>query len=377
MKHIVICLALLGSAPAFATDFLSQLRFLAEIDTETGKANGISTTQNWIASQLRELSFEVTIDNNGLLVAERKGTSPKIVTLLTHVDTVLAAKPLAVEGKVVKGSGVIDAKGGVLVAIEGLRRYLKDRNSAFGLRFVSSSSEEIGSPKLIESFRSLSKSTWLVLGFEPALDSGSIVTSRRGNRWYKITVTGKESHAGRAHREGINACRELAIKLEKLSKLTDYGRDVTVSIGHFEGGKDKYNVVCGHAEAKVDIRFSTIKESARMKTEVERILRTADIKGSTTTFEVVDDLPPFSATKESKKVADLYLKGAASIEGRPIEATNSGGGADSNFFARDGLMILDGLGPYGGRMHTEDEFLHLPSMESRSEALARFLRVLN
>ena len=123
-----------------------------------------------------------------------------------------------------------------------------------GIRLICSPTEEIGSPGFQEFFKKQSATSEIVLGFEPSLEDGSIVESRRGNRWYHIHVHGKEGHAGRDHKHGVNAAHELAFKMVQLHQLTDYNRNLTVSVGQISGGT-KYNVICGNAEAKVDVRF--------------------------------------------------------------------------------------------------------------------------
>lgn len=197
--------------------------------------------------------------------------------LFVHADTVFDAKSpfqhftLNQDGTSAKGPGIIDDKGGIVVALEGLRRFLSEDDTKYKFRFISSPSEETGSTNVLEKYNSFAGDTWLVLGFEPSLENGSIVESRRGNRWYHIKVHGKEAHSGRAHKDGVNACHELATKITRISALTNYKKDVTVSIGHMNGGQEKYNIVCGQAEAKIDTRFSTPMDRTELISKIDRI----------------------------------------------------------------------------------------------------------
>ena len=65
------------------------------------------------------------------------------------------------------------------------------------------------------------------------------------------------------------------------------------------------------------------------------------------------------------------------VEGKPIKAAQSGGTADCNYMSREGLPIIDGLGAIGGGMHTPFEYLHIRSLETRSESLNRFLQLVS
>lgn len=331
---------------------------------------------------LKSLRFEVTINENLFLMGNRKGNSTKTVIFIVHADTVFDPSSsfqkftVSEDKNIAKGPGVVDDKGGIIVAIEGLKRFLRERKPSFNIVFLSSPSEEIGSPGLIETFRGLGEKAWMVLGFESALENGSIIESRRGDRWYKIQVTGKEAHAGRAHKNGINACQALSNILSSVSKLTNYKKDVTVSIGRMEGGKDKYNIVCGEAAAKIDTRFTTLPDGMNLHKDIEKILSDSKVAGAKTRYEIEDDCPPFSSTKNTKPFIKKYLSILQEIEGRKILAENSGGTADSNYFSKEGAIIIDGLGPVGGKMHTNEEFVILSTLETRAKALNVFLKSL-
>lgn len=223
---------------------------------------------------------------------------------------------------------------------------------------------------------------FLVLGFEPSLDDGSLIESRRGNRWYKIEVKGREAHAGRAHAHGVNAAHELVQKLDLLQKLTDYGRDTTVSIASIRTPNDRYNIVCGEAEAKIDSRFGDFDESKRVHGQIVQILEKSLVSSpedgakAETSFTVEDDCPPVSPKGEAKLLISDYLNIVQKLEKRTIRSSRSNGSADCNYMNREGLIIIDGLGPTGGGLHSPDEFLQIESLETRSQALAEFLEKL-
>lgn len=375
----LLCLSPWVSASENSQDLLKKW---VEMNSGSANQDGVLKIQSELATELKKLGFEVNLDPHYLLIATYTGLSAKTVTLIAHTDTVFEPSSpfqkwkLSEDGKQASGPGVIDDKGGVVVVLEGLKRFLAQGKPKFTIRVVSSPTEETGSLHALVTFRKLAKDSWLVLGFEPALDDGSIIESRRGNRWYHIKVSGKEAHAGRAHKDGINACNALANQLSAISKLTDYRKDVTVSIGHIEGGKDKFNIVCGNAEAKVDVRFSDSASRERVHKKILAILNQETVKGAVTTFELADDTPPFAKTPQAQRYLTKYLSIISRIEGKKVESKKSGGAADSNHFSREGAIIIDGLGAVGGKMHTPDEFLNLESLESRSEALKQFLAEL-
>lgn len=367
------------------------LRELVAIDSGTENVRGVNLVHERVARELKALGFAVELKSNDaadaakLLVATLKGESPRFVTLIAHADTVFEASSgftgwrVSADGKTATGPGVGDDKGGIVVALSGLKRYLADgKKPKFSLRFVSSPSEETGSAGFLDLFRGYAKDSAAVLSFEPALSDGSLVSGRRGNRWYDIRIVGKEAHAGRSHKDGVNACHELAIKLDRLQKLTDYARDVTVSIGHVSGGQDKYNIVCGEARAKVDTRFASAENGRRLHADFVKILETAFVSSAAgetakTEYRLADDSPAFSENAASKPFLERYAKIVSAIEARLIVAKPSGASADTNYMSVTGVAIVDGLGPIAADLHTQNESVDLASLRTRALALEKFL----
>jgi len=378
-----------------ASDSNELLKKLVEISSGSNDVAGVTQVQKLFSEELKNINFQTelipsTAGKLGrLLIATLKGKSSQYVTFIVHADTVFekfsgfTTFQISADGKTAKGPGVIDDKGGMIVLLSGLKEYLSQNpNPQYSLRIISSPGEEVGTPEFLPLFKKYSSDSTLVLGFEPCLDDGAIIEGRRGNRWYNLKVVGREAHAGRAHKDGVNACWELSKKLDALSKLTDYSKDLTVSIGHIEGGKDKYNIVCGEASAKIDVRFSTLQARDKFHKKFEQIVNhssvqsASDKKPTSASFEITDETEPFSANPESldkiKTIKSLIEK----HEGRKVLSQKSGGAADTNNLSRPGLAIIDGLGACGGKMHTQDEYIELSSINSRAKVLSEFLEKL-
>jgi glutamate carboxypeptidase len=48
--------------------------------------------------------------------------------------------------------------------------------------------------------------------------------------------------------------------------------------------------------------------------------------------------------------------------GQEMKLIATGGGSDGNFTSALGIPTIDGMGPRGGRAHSEDEFLDIESI---------------
>lgn len=381
MKKFLI-LFLLFSSYSFASREIDRLTEIVNINSGTGNLKGVLAVQNKIKPWFEAIGFKVTLVENPegekvsapLLLAELKGEKAETITFVMHADTVFELtspfQKITMKNEfIMNGPGTMDDKGGIVVVLKALEDYLsKVKTSKYSLRILVSPNEEVGSIGWWKSFHQYSEASWLVLGLEPGHDDYGIVQGRKGNIWYEINVTGKESHAGRDHAIGINACQILAKKMIEIEKLTNYKKSITTSVGRIEGGQDKYNIVCGWAKAKVDIRVPDLESYKSVIAKMQKILKHPQI-----TFTITDETPAFNVNKISRPVITQYLKAIEKVEGRKVISHVSGGVGDVNHFSREGVIIMDGLGPVGGNAHTEQEYLDLRTIETRSQVLTQFL----
>ncbi len=375
------------SAPGETTLSAALLKELVSISSGTADTAGVDHVQERVAEEFKKIGFQTELIKNPdpkitsgkLLVATRKGESNRFITLVGHADTVFQTlNPFQVDetGKIAHGSGVSDNKGGLVVALNALRSMPATQHS---IRVMVSPAEETGTHGFHEMMKGFTQDSDLLIGLEPAVDSGNIVTSRKGAHWYYVKIKGKEAHAGVHHDDGVNACDELSLKIAKIRLLTDYKSGNTVSVGHIEGGKDKFNIVCGWAEAKIDVRFSNKKSGDALIKKIEKILNTPlvhSVKGnepSVTTFTIEEDQVPLTSTPKTAGLLQEYFKIIERIEHRKIQGEASGGAADLNTMTDGKISVVDGLGPIGGFVHTANEQVKLESLKTRAQALQEFL----
>ncbi|CAN5640059.1 M20 family metallopeptidase [soil metagenome] len=382
------------------------LKSLVNSSSPTMRQDEVKRTHVLLATALQELGFTINWlkDPSGktedLLLAEKPGSKTQLdpnafITCVSHIDTVLAPQETGdyrreshETGLRARGAGIIDNKGGLAVLVESLRLFFQSTpNHECGFRVVSSPDEENGSSAWHATFRDIGLKSRAVLGFEPAMDDGSIISSRRGNRWYNIDIEGIEAHAGRCKGEEINAAFESAFLVVRLIEARDRlrarfssepGLGVSLQIGHIEGGRDRHNVVCGSVSLKLDTRFSSFEERDALEYEISKILATPREKNLDDSFskirsQIVDDCPPFATdAKTEALVQELCFEIATEEKTAVKKPAKAGGAGDVNHMSRPGLLVLDGLGPVGGRMHTTEEFLVLSTLQSRAAALAKW-----
>src|SRR5690606_27711966 len=102
-----------------------------------------------------------------------------------------------------------------------------------------------------------------VLVLEPAAGAGELKTARKGTGGYDLSFQGRAAHAGIEPEAGASALRELAHQILYLESLSDADEGTTVTVGIASGGSAR-NVVPAEARARVDVRFYTAAEGARL-----------------------------------------------------------------------------------------------------------------
>ncbi len=288
------------------------------------------------------------------------------VLVLGHHDTVfplgtLAARPFAVDDRIVTGPGVFDMLGGIVQGVEGLSRLpVLDH-----VKVLVTCDEETGSHHSRELIEELATGCRAVLVLEGAGVGGALKTSRKGCGTFGVHVTGRASHAGLEPEAGINALIEAAHQVHEIAALgrPDLGTTVIPTLAR-AGTLD--NVVPAYAEIAVDVRVETNEEKARVEQSFAALA--PRLPGAALTVSGGIGRPPMprSTAIELIALARRLCPG--------VEDVHVGGGSDGNFTAALGVPTLDGLGAVGGGAHSDDEHLLIDFMVERADLVAGLVR---
>lgn len=363
---------------------VSTIRQLVESESPSDNKAAVDRLAEIVADKFAQLGGGIRIhkasDFGNHLQVDFGGRSAKPVLLLGHYDTVyplgtLAHMPCAVSGDKLTGPGVLDMKSGIalmLHAISGLQEWHsrdKDKQTALPrpVTVLLVSDEEVGSDSSRPITESLAKKAAAVLVLEPSYGrQGAVKTARKGVGEYVVKVAGKASHAGLDFEKGVNAIRELAHQIEKLSSFTDLKKGLTVNVGIVSGGS-RTNVVPAEASAQVDVRIARMKDAAGIDKKI-RSLRALNRKCR---IEISGGInrPPMERTTG---VAALYAqaKDIAHELGWKLDEAAVGGGSDGNFTAGLGIPTLDGLGGVGDGAHATHEHILISELPRRAALIA-------
>lgn len=360
-----------------AGEMETLLRRLVDIDSNTFDKTGTDAVGEAIAEVLGNEGIAVTrIAKQGfgdVFKAEVPGHGQnQHALLLGHRDTVFAKGTVTTrgysrDGDLAFGPGVADMKGGLVANIFALRAIRAAGGLPFPVVALFTADEEIGSPTGRAEIEAAAAGARAVFNTEPGRVSGNVVTGRKGGASFLIRVKGVAAHSGVNHEAGASAVEALARKVVRLHALTDYASGITTNVGVIRGGTT-HNTVAPWAEAELDLRFRTLEQRTRLTDVITAIVTSEDVPGTSGEISTKALFLPLEE-KHSEALLAQYQQAAARI-GFSVAGEYTGGCADSGFTAALGVPTLCGLGPVGGKAHTDDEFLRLDTLLPRTQALA-------
>ncbi|MEU9802316.1 M20 family metallopeptidase [Streptomyces sp. NPDC051000] len=349
---------------------IEDLRKLVEVESPSRDVDALTASARAVAAVV-----ESRLGGRAVLVESEAGPhvhwsgggEPRVL-ILGHHDTVfplgtLARRPFTVEGGRVTGPGVFDMLGGLVQAVHGLAT-LADRS---GVEILVTADEEVGSGSSRALIEERALACGAVLVFEGAADGGGLKTGRKGCGTFRVSITGRASHAGLEPAAGVNALVEASHQVLRIAELgrPDLGTTVTPTVAA-AGTLD--NVVPAEATVVVDVRVESTAEKERVEAAFAALTPCLDEARIRVEGAVGRPPMPEAASAELFAVARRLLPG---IEGRAV-----GGGSDGNFTAALGVPTLDGLGAVGGGAHADHEYLVIDAMAERAHLVAGLVHAI-
>jgi glutamate carboxypeptidase len=391
-------------APLFQRT-VELLREMTAISSPSGDAQGLERMAGHLAGELskRGLATEIRAEPSveasrslPVLLARGTDTSRGHLLLIGHLDTVLPAAPVHLDGDRLVATGAIDTKGS-LVTLAGALDLLRHRGQQppADLLLVAVPDEEVGgelSRAAVRRWGETARALWVLEPGEPAGDSETIVAGRRGMFQWRLEVRGTSAHSGLHYWDGRSALAAAARWVTEAEALSGRQGGPTVNTGRLVAGDASFvdglatnhaflgtdrqlNVVPDRAVAEGEVRFlyphdrgKTLQRLLDLAEEIGRRTGTAVTFTPGPVIPPVDPESPHSAL--SRRAVELAAARGWNLE---IE-TDRGGISFPNFLPDPSrIPILDGLGPVGGGMHTREEFVSLESLRRRIVLLADLL----
>jgi glutamate carboxypeptidase len=353
-------------------EMINLLKELVSCESPSSDKEAVDKCSRLVIKEFERVGAKMTRipqeDVGDLYLMEFKTGPSKVkrnqILILTHVDTVwpigkLTTMPFHISGNRVFGPGVLDMKAGLVILIHALRTlYELNMHPQREIAVFINSSEETGHEASEEMIRRLVRKSTCVLCLEPGLPGGTLKTQRKGRIVARLCAKGKTAHAG-SPEEGINAIEELMVQIKKLSRLKT--KNTTINIGIISGGENA-NTVPSEAYATLDIRFWKHSQSIKVKDHLKHLAAT--LPGARISYTIEKQTPPMEHTAASARLFSRVKQIANSIN-IELKAGKTGGGSDASIASNLNIATLDGLGPEGGGIHAENEYVLIPSLIER------------
>lgn len=368
------------AAARLAPEYLRLLEQFVNMDSGTHDRDLVQQAGEFIAGEFATVFNHVTwVRSTDAQIADTylarlDGATGRRVVMLGHHDTVYGsgttkARPFRIENDRAYGPGVMDMKGGVVLALFAVRLLRELSVEALPeVVFAGNPDEEIGSPTSRAVIEDMARDADLVLVLEPGREAGSIQTTRKGVGMYELVVEGISAHAGARPEDGRSAVLELAHKTIALHGLTDFGSGTTVNAGVVNGGTRR-NVIAERAEALIDLRATTADSADAADAAIREIARTSTVEGTRAHVSGGMNRPPMEKSARTEAAVAIG-RSLVSELGLEFLEVSSGGGSDGNFTAALGVPTLDGLGPVGRNAHSPDEWMDVDSVPDRIALVA-------
>jgi glutamate carboxypeptidase len=298
------------------------------------------------------------------LIARFDGDGRARLLLLGHLDTVVAHGehvPLQRDGELWRGSGAVDMKGGVALALA-IAGWLAGRRELFAELAVLLVVDE---EWRLEPFAHLDR----FAGFDACLcfEAGErapdgeegVVVQRKAAGTLQVAALGRAAHAGSAPDAGANALLALAEAARVAASLHALdGSDALSVVPSRINSGGAINVVPAEGELMIDMRAGSSAAFARV---IDALPHTSH--GARITAELIRSWPGM----DSREATAGLLERAGARLGRPIVGAARGGASDASHLAGVIPLTIDGLGPRGGHAHSPEEFVYAQSLGERLE----------
>ena len=352
-----------------------------------------SGCQELLIEQLAPLGFVVERLPRGAVSNfwARRGEARPLVVFAGHTDVVPPGpreqwehppfEPQLVDGWLC-GRGAADMKGSLAAMIAGVQRFLAARATHAGsIGFLITSDEEgdalDGTVRVIEHLtRNGTRIDHCVVG-EPSSQHrvGDVIRNgRRGSLNANLRIRGVQGHVAYPDLASnpIHAFARAMVPL--LEHRWDEGNadfpPTSLQISNVTAGTGATNVIPGHLDAKLNLRFGSTHTAEDLERDVERMLDEAGAD-----YEVVwtrsgaPFLTPRGALTESACEAVRAVLGYS-----PVLST-SGGTSDGRFIAPTGARVVE-LGPVNATIHKVNERIEAREILQLSRVHEKLLELL-
>ena len=312
------------------------------------------------------------------LLMRVRGSGTRRLLLLGHLDTVVSHqehKPLTIEGGRLAGTGSIDMKGGVVLALGVLRALASGGDGVpdfaeVALLLVNDEEWRTVPFGHLDRFAGFDACLCFEAGQLTAEGQEAVIVRRKAAGTLVVRAHGRSAHSGTAPEKGINALLALARAAQVIAEsAAPGGDDALTAVPTVMRSGNAFNVVPSDGELICDLRSRRL---GAIKEVIEALPdRLEDARIDATLLRAWPSM-------EAEEATAGLLEHGGELLGTPIVGGARGGASDASHFATRIPLTVDGLGPRGGGAHAPHEYVTADSLVPRAQiALALAVSALS
>jgi glutamate carboxypeptidase len=376
-----------AAAPAIAERAERELEALVGVSSPSGDVRGAEEAVAIVSAVLppgveRERIPCSTPGHAPDLLVRLCGEGRLRLLLLGHLDTVVpheAHAPLAHRDGRLTGSGTVDMKGGVALAVELLRALAhadgEPPSAASAPRFAEVSLLLVNDEEWrrypfahAERFAGYDACLCFEAGERGPNGEEGVVIRRKAAGTLRVEAHGASAHSGSAPDAGRNALLALAAAAERVADFhAPHGQQRLSAVPTILRAGEAFNVVPASGELFCDIRADRLEAIEPVGRAVP-----AEVGGVRLEAELIRRWPGMDAREATR---GLLALGSERL-GRPIVGAERGGASDASHLAPFLELTVDGLGPRGSGAHAPDEHIVAASLRERAEVALALVAAL-
>jgi glutamate carboxypeptidase len=357
-------------AEAIAGRAERELEALVAVSSPSGDQQGAEEALTVCAALLPDTAEVERIpcsspDHAPDLLARVPGEGTARVVLLGHVDTVVAHadhRPMRREGPRLDGSGTVDMKGGVVLALGVMRALATGPRDGFAeaaLLLVCDEEWRTAPFAHAQRFSGFDACLCFEAGQRAPEGGEGVVVRRKAAGTLRITASGTSAHSGSAPEKGRNALLALARCAEVVAGHHDpAGPGRLTAVPTVMRSGDAFNVVPADGELFCDLRADSTDA-------FDGVL--AALPGEVGGAQVRADLVRVWPGMDTREATRPLLSAATERLGREVVGMERGGASDASHLASTVPVTVDGLGPRGGGAHAPTEHVMARTLRERAE----------
>ena len=197
-----------------------------------------------------------------------------------------------------------------------------------------------------------------------------VVTGGQGIRWYDVTITGRESHAGSTpmprRKDALVAAAEVVTGLEALAH--SHGPHAVITVGELEVHPSSRNIIPGRVRFAVDMRHPEEATIEAMDVELKALVaRACEARAMASAVDEIWYFPPV----RFDQACIAAVRDAAETFHYPHRDMVSGPGHDSCYTARAVPTSMIFVPCKDGLSHNEEEWAAPEHCEAGANVLLR------